>query len=57
MRRICSFTDFLCVLLDFRRLLGAMIVTDYLLLEVIQRRIGANTIRSKSNINWQHKIK
>ena len=30
---------------------------DYLLLEVIQRRIGANTIRSKSNINWQHKKK
>ena len=57
MRRICSFTDFLCVLLDFRRLLGAMIVTDYLLLEVIQRRVGAKTIRSKSNINWQHKKK
>ena len=39
------------------RLPGAMIVTDYLLLEAIQRRIGANTIRSKSNIKWQHKIK
>ena len=45
MRRICSFTDFLCVLLDFRRLLGAMIVTDYFLLEAIQPRIGANAIR------------
>ena len=31
------------------RLSGAMIITDYLLLEVIQRRKGANTIRSKSN--------
>ena len=31
--------------------------TDYLLLKVIQRRIGAKTIRSKSNINWQHKKK
>ena len=28
-----------------RRLLGAMIVTDYLLLKAIQRRIGANAIR------------
>ena len=45
MRRICYFTDFLCVLLDFRRLLGAMIVTDYLLLKAIQPRIGANAIR------------
>ena len=45
MRRICSFTDFLCVLLDFRRLPGAGIFTDYLSLEVIQRRIGANTNR------------
>ena len=34
-----------------------MIVTDYLLLKAIQRRIGAKTIRSKSNINWQHKKK
>ena len=34
-----------------------MIVTDYLLLEVIQRRIGAKTIRSKSYIKWQHKKK
>ena len=39
------------------RLPGAMIVTDYLLLEAIQRRIGANTIRSRSNIKWLHKIK
>ena len=39
------------------RLPGAMIVTDYLLLKAIQRRIGANTIRSKSNIKWQHRIK
>ena len=31
--------------------------TDYLLLKAIQRRIGAKTIRSKSNINWQHKKK
>ena len=34
------------------RLPGAMIVTDYLLLAVIPRRIGANAIRSKSNIKW-----
>ena len=33
MRRICSFTDFYCVLFDFMRLLGAGIATDYLLLE------------------------
>ena len=39
------------------RLPGAMIVTDYLLLEAIQRRIGANTIRSRSHIKWLHKIK
>ena len=39
------------------RLACAMIVTDYLLLKAIQRRIGANTIRSKSNIKWQHRIK
>ena len=39
------------------RLPGAMIVTDYLLLKAIQRRIGAKTIRSKSNIKWQHRIK
>ena len=39
------------------RLPGAMIITDYLLLEAIQRRIGANAIRSKSNIKWQDKIK
>ena len=44
----------MCVV-GFCRLQGAMIVTDYLLLEVIQRRVGAKTIRSKSNINWQHK--
>ena len=31
------------------RLPGAEIFTDKLLLEVIQRRVGANTIRSKSN--------
>ena len=31
--------------------------TDYLLLKAIQRRKGANTIRSKSNIKWQHKKK
>ena len=35
---------FMCVV-GFCRLLGAMIFTDYLLLEVIQRRIGANAIR------------
>ena len=52
MRRICSFTDFYCVLFDFMRLSGAMIITDYLLLAVIPRRIGANAIRSKSNIKW-----
>ena len=34
MRRICSFTDFYCVLFDFMRLSGAGIATDYLLLEV-----------------------
>ena len=45
MRRICSFTDFYSVLLDFLRLSGAMIITDYLLLESIQHRIGANKIR------------
>ena len=39
------------------RLPGAGIFTDYLLLEVIQRRIGAKTIRSKSYIKWQHKKK
>ena len=47
---------FLCCWI-YLRLSGAMIVTDYLLLEVIQRRIGANAIRSKSNIKWQDKIK
>ena len=45
MRRICSFTDFYSVLLVFLRLSGAMILTDYLLLESIQHRIGANKIR------------
>ena len=30
---------------------------DYLLLKSIERRIGANTIRSKSYIKWQHKKK
>ena len=30
---------------------------DYLLLKSIERRIGTKTIRSKSNINWQHKKK
>ena len=44
MRRICSFTDFYSVWLDSLRLPGAIIVTDYLLLEAILRRIGANTI-------------
>ena len=44
-RRICSFTDFYSVLLDFLRLSGAMILTDYLLLASIQHRIGANKIR------------
>ena len=57
MRRICSFTDFFYSFMICLRLPGAMIVTDYLLLEAILRRIGANTIRSKSNIKWQHKIK
>ena len=33
------------MLLDFLRLSGAMILTDYLLLESIQHRIGANKIR------------
>ena len=51
------FHGFLCVLLVFRRLLGAMIVTYYLLLKAVQRRIGAKTIRSKSYIKWQHKKK
>ena len=45
MRRICSFTDFYSVLSDCLRLSGAMILTDYLLLEEIQRRVGAKTIR------------
>ena len=45
MRRICSFTDFYSVWLDSLRLPGAIIVTDYLLLEAILRRIGANKIR------------
>ncbi|MDY2806708.1 MAG: hypothetical protein SOU48_09490 [Prevotella sp.] len=36
---------------------GFVLVTDYLLLKAIQRRIGAKTILSKSNINWQHKKK
>ena len=44
MRRICSFTDFYSVWLDSLRLPGAIIVTDYLLLETILRRLGANTI-------------
>ena len=57
MRRICSFTDFFYSIIICLRLQGAMIVTDYLLMEAILRRIGANTIRSKSNIKWQHKIK
>ena len=57
MRRICSFTDFFYSFMICLRLPGAMIVTDYLLLEAIQRRIGANTIRSRSNIKWLHKIK
>ena len=57
MRQICSFTDFFYSIIICLRLPGAMIVTDYLLLEAILRRIGANTIRSKSNIKWQHKIK
>ena len=46
-----------CVLLDFLRLPGAMIVTDHLLQEPIQRRIDANTIRIKSYFKWHHKIK
>ena len=57
MRRICSFHGFFYSIMICLRLPGAGIFTDYLLLEVIQRRIGANTIRSKSNINWQHKKK
>ncbi len=57
MRRICSFTDFFYSFMICLRLPGAMIVTDYLLLKAIQRRIGAKTIRSKSNIKWQHRIK
>ena len=56
MRRILSFTDFYCVLFDFMRLSGAMIITDYLLLAVIPRRIGANAIRSKSNQVVTHDI-
>ena len=49
MRRICSFHGFLLSCWISLRLPGAEIFTDKLLLEVIQRRIGANTIRSKSN--------
>ena len=40
----------------YMRLPGAMIITDYLLLEAIQRRTGANIIRNKSSVKWQHKI-
>ena len=57
MRRICSFHGFVYSIMICLRLPGAMIVTDYLLMEAILHRIGANTIRSKSNIKWQHKIK
>ena len=46
-----------CVLLDFLRLPGAMIVTDHLLQESFQRRIDSNTIRIKSYFKWHHKIK
>ena len=52
MRRICSFHGFLLSCWISLRLSGAGIVTDYLLLEAIQRRKGANTIRNKSNIKW-----
>ena len=38
------------------RLSGAGIITDYLLLEAIQRRKGANTIRNKSNIKWNIRL-
>ena len=57
MRRICSFTDLFFLLWFVCACRGAGIFTDYLLLKAIQRRIGAKTIRSKSNINWQHKKK
>ena len=40
----------------YMRLPGAMIITDYLLLEAIQRRTGANIIRNKSSVKWQHNI-
>ena len=43
------FHGFVYSITIYLRLPGAMIVTDDLLLEAIQRRIGANTIRSKSN--------
>ena len=49
MRRICSFHGFVYSIMICLRLPGAMIVTDYLLMMAILRRIGANTIRSKSN--------
>ena len=41
------------------RLPGAGIFTDYLLLEVIQRRIGANTIRRQiqDQVNLRKKIR
>ena len=45
MRRICSFHGFFYSIMICLRLPGAGIVTDYLLLGVIQRRIGANAIR------------
>ena len=57
MRRICSLTEFFYSFMICLRLPGAMIVTDYLLLEAIQHRIGANIIRSSSNIKWLHKNK
>ena len=44
MRLISSFKYFYSVCLDSLRLPGAIIVTDYLVLEAILRRIGANTI-------------
>ena len=49
MRRILSFHGFLLCCWISLRLPGTGILTDYLLLEVILRRTGANTIRSKSN--------
>ena len=49
MRRICSFTDFF-VLLDLFAPVGRLDCHGLSLAGGIPRRIGANAIRSKSNI-------